>query len=55
MEPAIHISRAFQGHDMRDRLIVALDVSSSKEARAIVSTLGDSVFLYKVGMQLYTA
>lgn len=40
---------------MRDRLIVALDVSSSKEARAIVSTLGDSVFLYKVGMQLYTA
>ncbi|MBO0910623.1 MAG: orotidine-5'-phosphate decarboxylase [Acidobacteria bacterium] len=37
------------------RLIVALDVSSSGEARKIVSTLGDSVLIYKVGMQLYTA
>jgi orotidine-5'-phosphate decarboxylase len=44
-----------QGHDVRERLIVALDVSSADEARAIVAKLGDSVFLYKVGMQLYTA
>jgi orotidine-5'-phosphate decarboxylase len=39
----------------RERLIVALDVSSSVEAQKIVATLGDSVQTYKVGMQLYTA
>src|SRR5713101_6379314 len=39
----------------RERLIVALDVSSSKEARKIVSSLGDAVQTYKVGLQLYTA
>jgi orotidine-5'-phosphate decarboxylase len=39
----------------RERLIVALDVSSSAEAQKIVTTLGDSVHIYKVGMQLYTA
>jgi orotidine-5'-phosphate decarboxylase len=37
------------------RLIVALDVSSVAEALKIVSALGDSVHIYKVGMQLYTA
>ena len=39
----------------RERLIVALDVSSAKEAQKIVSSLGDAVQIYKVGMQLYTA
>jgi orotidine-5'-phosphate decarboxylase len=39
----------------RERLIVALDVASAAEAHRIVSSLGDSVRLYKVGMQLYTA
>ena len=39
----------------RERLIVALDVSSSVEAQKIVAALGDSVHTYKVGMQLYTA
>src|SRR5260221_2425477 len=39
----------------RERLIVALDVSSAKEARKIVSSLGDTSQIYKVGMQLYTA
>jgi orotidine-5'-phosphate decarboxylase len=39
----------------RERLIVALDVSSSVEAQRIVAVLGDSVKSYKVGMQLYTA
>jgi orotidine-5'-phosphate decarboxylase len=39
----------------RERLIVALDVSSSAEALKIVSSLGDHVQTYKVGMQLYTA
>src|SRR5258708_1771480 len=39
----------------RERLIVALDVSSSAEAEKIVSGIGESVQIYKVGMQLYTA
>jgi orotidine-5'-phosphate decarboxylase len=39
----------------RERLIVALDVSSSQEAQKIVATIGESVQIYKVGMQLYTA
>ncbi|PYV62997.1 MAG: orotidine-5'-phosphate decarboxylase [Acidobacteria bacterium] len=39
----------------RERLIVALDISSSADALKIVSSLGDSVQTYKVGMQLYTA
>ena len=39
----------------RERLIVALDVSSAAEAQRIVSSLGDSIQIYKVGMQLYTA
>jgi orotidine-5'-phosphate decarboxylase len=39
----------------RERLIIALDVSTSAEAQKIVSKLGDSVQTYKVGMQLYTA
>jgi orotidine-5'-phosphate decarboxylase len=32
-----------------------LDVSSAAAAQKIVSALGDSVHIYKVGMQLYTA
>jgi len=39
----------------RDRLIVALDVSSAAQARKIVASLGDSIDFYKVGLQLYTA
>ncbi len=41
--------------DPRQRLIVALDVSSSMAARNIVAAVGDSALAYKVGMQLYTA
>jgi orotidine-5'-phosphate decarboxylase len=41
--------------DPRQRLIVALDVSSSMAARKIVAAVGDSALAYKVGMQLYTA
>jgi orotidine-5'-phosphate decarboxylase len=37
------------------RLIVALDVSSTREAQKIVVELGDAAQIYKVGMQLYTA
>ena len=36
----------------RDRLIVALDVSSVEAACALVETLGDSVSFYKIGMEL---
>src|ERR1700731_2840807 len=42
-------------YDPRQRLIVALDVSSSSDAQKIVAAVGDSAFCYKVGMQLYTA
>jgi len=41
--------------DPRQRLIVALDVSSAAAAQKIVAAVGDSAFIYKVGMQLYTA
>jgi orotidine-5'-phosphate decarboxylase len=41
--------------DPRQRLIVALDVSTAAAARKIVAAVGDSVSTYKVGMQLYTA
>lgn len=39
----------------RDRLIVALDVSRTAEARRIVVALGDSVSTFKIGKQLFTA
>ena len=39
----------------RERLIVALDVSSAAAAQKIVAAVGDSAFLYKVGKQLFTA
>lgn len=42
-------------YDPRQRLIVALDVSSAAAAHKIVAAVGDSAFCYKVGMQLYTA
>jgi orotidine-5'-phosphate decarboxylase len=42
-------------HDPRQRLIVALDVSSAAAAKKIVAAVGDTAFCYKVGMQLYTA
>lgn len=44
-----------EGVDPRERLIVALDVSSAAAAQKIVAAVGDSASIYKVGMQLYTA
>ena len=38
--------------DARDRLIVALDVPSVKDAEAMVTRLGDAVCFYKIGYQL---
>jgi orotidine-5'-phosphate decarboxylase len=50
-------SRAGQSlmKDARDRLIVALDVSSAADAQRIVSAIGDAANIYKVGKQLFTA
>ena len=41
-------------HDIaaRDRLIVALDMSSVEAAEALIAKLGDSVSFYKIGYQL---
>ena len=44
----IHIPRA-------ERLIVALDVPNTDEARALVTKLGDAVRFYKVGLELFSA
>ena len=41
--------------DPRERLIIALDVPTATAARRIVAAVGDSAYIYKVGMQLYTA
>lgn len=41
--------------DPRQRLIVALDVSTAEAARKIAAAVGDSALAYKVGMQIYTA
>jgi orotidine-5'-phosphate decarboxylase len=41
--------------DPRQRLIVALDVSSAAAAQKIVAAVGDSALTYKIGMQLFTA
>ncbi len=38
--------------DIRDRLIVALDVSTVDEARRLVSALGDEATFYKIGYRL---
>ena len=38
-----------------ERLIVALDLPTSDEARDLVRTLGDSVHFFKVGLELFMA
>jgi orotidine-5'-phosphate decarboxylase len=38
-----------------ERLIVALDVPSSAEARALVEKLGDAARFYKIGLELFMA
>ncbi len=38
--------------DMRERLIVGLDVPTVREAEAIVRKLDDEVTFYKIGYQL---
>jgi len=41
--------------ELKDKLIVALDVDSLERAEKIVSILGDKVKFYKIGSQLFTA
>ncbi|HWZ78885.1 MAG TPA: orotidine-5'-phosphate decarboxylase [Candidatus Sulfotelmatobacter sp.] len=48
-------SLSYRSDDPRQRLIVALDVSSAAAAQKIVAAVGESALTYKVGMQLYTA
>lgn len=38
-----------------ERLIAALDVANSEQAKALVERLGDSVRFYKVGLELFMA
>ena len=38
-----------------ERLIVALDVPTPKEARALAEKLGDAVRFYKIGLELFSA
>ncbi len=40
---------------MRERLIVALDVSSAGAAQELVERVGNAAGIYKVGLQLFTA
>lgn len=40
---------------MRERLIVALDVSSASEAQQLAQRVGEAAGIYKVGLQLFTA
>ena len=44
-----------QDQNVRDRIIVALDVETANEARDIVRQLDGSVGAFKVGLQLFTA
>ncbi len=54
--PSLDDSRTeSRNRDPRQRLIVALDVPTARAAQRIVTAVGDSAVLYKVGMQLYTA
>ena len=43
-----------QAASRRERLIVALDVPSAAEARALVERIGDAACFYKIGLELFT-
>ncbi|MFZ1907731.1 MAG: orotidine-5'-phosphate decarboxylase [Burkholderiales bacterium] len=44
-----------QAVSRRERLIVALDVPSAAEARALVGRIGDAACFYKIGLELFTS
>jgi orotidine-5'-phosphate decarboxylase len=56
-EPAMNSAPAATAHsiDRRERLIVALDVPTVAEAKALAESLGDSVRFYKIGLELFTS
>jgi orotidine-5'-phosphate decarboxylase len=41
--------------NIREKLIVALDVPTEADAKTLVETLGDSVHFYKIGLELFLA
>jgi orotidine-5'-phosphate decarboxylase len=41
--------------NIRERIIVALDVPTADEARTVIDEIGDGVGAFKIGMQLFTA
>jgi orotidine-5'-phosphate decarboxylase len=41
--------------EMRERLIVALDVPDAKAAQRLIQQIGNKAVFYKVGLQLFTA
>src|SRR5258707_7136966 len=56
MPPTATESKPSSAHlKMRERLIVALDVSTGQAAREIVQRIGESAGIYKIGLQLFTA
>ena len=56
--PSRYISkdiRSYKNIPVNERLIIALDVPSSPEAKKAVEQLGDTVAFYKLGLQLFMA
>jgi len=51
----MHGALARKSIPVRERLIFALDVASSPDARALVERLGDSVAFYKLGLEFFMA
>ena len=45
----------YHAANSRERLIVALDVPSAAEARALVERIGDAACFYKIGLELFTS
>ncbi|NIX76002.1 orotidine-5'-phosphate decarboxylase [Microvirga terricola] len=45
-------SESIPARDIRDRLIIGLDLPSVEEARAVVKRIGDAGTFYKIGYQL---
>ena len=48
-----NVSLSAKNIPAHERLIVALDVPSTDEAKQLVDTLGDSVSFYKLGLELF--
>jgi orotidine-5'-phosphate decarboxylase len=53
--PSLFLLMKNSGFMKNSRAIVALDVETVAQARALVSALGDAAVFYKVGLELYTS